>query len=263
MNDFADREEGRMRGGMKRRAPRTLGLVLSGGGARGAFQVGVYERLLEDPRFADGPAVLSGTSAGGINAALIAAGKTPREMLRFWREIGDDPPVKASSDFFSGVLRTLTRLTAEETVRWVRSSSPLRAFLQRLGNHSLRRPADVVALWVEYLLTARFELVSRFLEGIREPFVADTKRLRERLVDVFGGERVPTNGLRPRRQHGRRAHRARRALRHGAGARGAVARLRRGRRHHRRHGARHREHSPPLPAGRDRARTSCGTAGSW
>ena len=31
------------------RRPRTLGLVLSGGGARGAFQVGVYERLLEDP----------------------------------------------------------------------------------------------------------------------------------------------------------------------------------------------------------------------
>jgi NTE family protein len=191
-----EREEGGMRGGVKRRGGRTLGLVLSGGGARGAFQVGVYERLLEDPRFADGPSVLSGTSAGGINAALIAAGKTPREMLRFWREIGDDPPVKASPDFFGGVMRTLARLTAEETVRWVRSTSPLRAFLQRLGNHSLRRPADVVALWVEYLLTARFELVSRFLEGIREPFVADTRRLRERLIDVFGGERVPTNGLR-------------------------------------------------------------------
>ena len=52
--------------GAVRRPP--LGLVLSGGGARGAFQVGVYERLLEDPRFADGPTVLSGTSAGGINA---------------------------------------------------------------------------------------------------------------------------------------------------------------------------------------------------
>ena len=61
-----------MRAGGKRRGSRTLGLVLSGGGARGAFQVGVYERLLSDARFADGPAVISGTSAGGINAALIA-----------------------------------------------------------------------------------------------------------------------------------------------------------------------------------------------
>ena len=63
-----------MRPGGRRRGPRALGLVLSGGGARGAFQVGVYERLLEDARFAAGPTVLSGTSAGGINAALIAAG---------------------------------------------------------------------------------------------------------------------------------------------------------------------------------------------
>jgi predicted acylesterase/phospholipase RssA len=59
---------------------RKLGLVLSGGGARGAFQVGVYERLLRDPRFSDGPAVVSGTSAGAINAALIAAGKSPRDV---------------------------------------------------------------------------------------------------------------------------------------------------------------------------------------
>src|SRR4029077_20834303 len=94
----------------RRRGPRTLGLVLSGGGARGAFQVGVYERLLEDARFA-GPVVLSGTSAGGINAALIAAGKSPREMLQFWKSIADDPPVTASAAFFGGVLRRLPGLS--------------------------------------------------------------------------------------------------------------------------------------------------------
>src|SRR5207244_12457343 len=87
------------RAGKRRRGPRTLGLALSGGGARGAFQVGVYERLLEDARFAGGPTVLSGTSAGGINAALIAAGKSPREMLQFWKSIADDPPVTASAAF--------------------------------------------------------------------------------------------------------------------------------------------------------------------
>src|SRR5262249_25061543 len=42
----------------------------------------------------------------------------------------------------------------------------------------------------------RFELVSRFLEGIREPFLADTGPLRARLVEVFGGERVQTRGVR-------------------------------------------------------------------
>ena len=185
-----------MRPGGRRRGPRALGLVLSGGGARGAFQVGVYERLLEDPRFAARPAVLSGTSAGGINAALIAAGKSPREMLQFWKSIADDPPVTASAAFFGSALRTLARLSLEEAARWLGTPQPLRTFLHRVRNHRSLRPGNVLALWVEFLLTARFELVSRFLEGIREPFVVDTAPLRARLVDVFGGERVPNRGVR-------------------------------------------------------------------
>src|SRR2546429_9624875 len=86
-------------GGWGRRR-QTLGLVLSGGGARGAFHVGVYERLLEDRRFAAGPSVLSGTSAGAINAALIAAGKTPAGMMRVLRGIPDGPPVAAGDPLF-------------------------------------------------------------------------------------------------------------------------------------------------------------------
>ncbi|HJQ82876.1 MAG TPA: patatin-like phospholipase family protein [Candidatus Binatia bacterium] len=183
-------------GGRRRGGSRALGLVLSGGGARGAFQVGVYERLLEDPRFGAGPTVLSGTSAGGINAALIAAGKSPREMLQFWLEIADDPPVTASHAFFADALRMFLRLSVEESLRWLATSRPSRAFVQRLRNHLRPSPGGLVALWVEYLLTARFELVSRFLEGIREPFIADTSPLRARLVDAFGGERVPNRGFR-------------------------------------------------------------------
>jgi predicted acylesterase/phospholipase RssA len=175
---------------------RALGLVLSGGGARGAFQVGVYERLLGDPRFAPGPVVLSGTSAGAINAALIAAGKSPREMMRFWNEIADDPPVAASALFFRSALTTLLRLGAREALGWLRSTARLRALLQRARNHFPPRAGSLAALWVEYLLARRFELVSHLLEGIREPFLADTRRLRERLVGEFGGERVPGDGRR-------------------------------------------------------------------
>ncbi|HVN85792.1 MAG TPA: patatin-like phospholipase family protein [Candidatus Binatia bacterium] len=173
-----------------------LGMVLSGGGARGAFQVGVYERLLRDPRFAGGPAVLSGTSAGAINAALIAAGRSPREMMRFWNGIADNPPVVASALFFSSAARTLIRLTLEESKRWLQSSAPWWAFLQRAQNHFPPRPGDLLAVWVEYLLATRFELVSRFLAGVQEPFLAATGQLRERLIEEFGGERIPTNGLR-------------------------------------------------------------------
>jgi len=117
-------------GGWGRRR-QTLGVVLSGGGARGAFHVGVYERLLEDRRFAAGPSVLSGTSAGAINAALIAAGKTPAEMMQFWRGIADDPPVAASDLFFRDVARRLFRLTLDEGVRWLSTTRAVRTFLWR------------------------------------------------------------------------------------------------------------------------------------
>ncbi len=178
------------------RGERKLGMVLSGGGARGAFQVGVYERLLRDSRFAAGPAVLSGTSAGAINAALIAAGKTPREMMNFWNGIADNPPVAASAVFFHSAARTLVRLTFEEALHWLRSSSPWRAIYQRLHNHFPPQPGSLTALWVEYLLGTRFELISRFMAGISVPFLADTAQMRDRLIETFGGDRVPTNGLR-------------------------------------------------------------------
>ncbi|MBL8202228.1 MAG: patatin-like phospholipase family protein [Chromatiales bacterium] len=52
-----------------------VGLVLPGGGARGAYQVGVLKALAEMlPRRTSNPfAVLSGTSAGAISAAVLAS----------------------------------------------------------------------------------------------------------------------------------------------------------------------------------------------
>jgi len=168
-------------------------MVLSGGGARGAFQVGVYETLLQDPRFAEGPAVLSGTSAGAINSSLIAAGKTPREMMTFWNNIADNPPVAVSSRFFHTARQTVARLAAREFAHGLVPSRRWPAFLQRARNHLPLKPGGWMAFLVEYLLTVRFELVSDLLEGIREAFLADTSALRERLVDTFGGETVPND----------------------------------------------------------------------
>ena len=50
-------------------------LVLPGGGARGAFQVGVLKAIAEIlPRGVPNPfSVLSGTSAGAINSVVIAS----------------------------------------------------------------------------------------------------------------------------------------------------------------------------------------------
>jgi predicted acylesterase/phospholipase RssA len=174
---------------------RTLGLVLSGGGARGVFQVGVYEELLKDPRFAGRPMALSGTSAGAINAALIAAGRSPREMMEFWNGIADNPPAVASSRFFRTATRTLVRLAISESLAWIGPGRRWQALVQRARNHVPPQSGSVLALAVEFLLTTRFELVSQFLEGIEEPFLADTAPLRKLLVDTFGGERIPNVGV--------------------------------------------------------------------
>ncbi|WP_462255101.1 patatin-like phospholipase family protein, partial [Ferruginibacter sp.] len=72
-------------------------LALQGGGAHGAFTWGVLDRLLQDPTL--DIAAVSGTSAGALNAAVLATGWArggkdggriaAREALAaFWGEIG-------------------------------------------------------------------------------------------------------------------------------------------------------------------------------
>ena len=65
-------------------------LVLQGGGALGAYQVGVYEALHEA---GIAPEWVIGTSIGAINAALIAGSK-PGERLEklceFWARVQND-----------------------------------------------------------------------------------------------------------------------------------------------------------------------------
>lgn len=56
-----------------------VGLVLSGGGARGFAHLGVIEALNEAGIFPD---VLSGTSAGAIIGVLYADGYKPKEILK-------------------------------------------------------------------------------------------------------------------------------------------------------------------------------------
>ncbi len=82
----------------KRRAahttPKSINLALQGGGAHGAFGWGVLDRLLEEEHLSiDG---VSATSAGAMNAALLADGLAAggrdgaREALaKFWRKVAN------------------------------------------------------------------------------------------------------------------------------------------------------------------------------
>jgi NTE family protein len=74
--------------------PVAINLALQGGGAHGAFTWGVLDRLLEDGGFA--PEGISGTSAGALNAVVLASGwleggpdGARAALERLWRKIAD------------------------------------------------------------------------------------------------------------------------------------------------------------------------------
>jgi NTE family protein len=118
-------------------------LVLSGGGARGAYEAGVASVLLEREQFD----VVCGTSIGAINAALAAQGGAP--LLReLWgavparRLIRGIPPIEAWRAVFAGRLRTLAHAFAGlpelvlparlRKLRSVLDPEPIRAVLEEL-----------------------------------------------------------------------------------------------------------------------------------
>jgi NTE family protein len=71
-----------------------VGLVLGGGGARGAAHIGVLEVLRENRVQID---CIAGTSMGGLVSGAFAAGLTPEEMMKAmgqanWRDMFNDSP---------------------------------------------------------------------------------------------------------------------------------------------------------------------------
>lgn len=62
-------------------------LVLSGGGGRGAYHVGVY-KYLEEQGFK--PDVVVGTSIGAVNGAMIVSGMSAADLEREWRKLTTD-----------------------------------------------------------------------------------------------------------------------------------------------------------------------------
>lgn len=80
-----------------------IGIVLSGGGAKGFGHLGILEALNERGIFPD---IIAGTSAGAFAGALYADGHSPKEILSFFKK-------KTFSEFAkftfpqSGLLNTL------------------------------------------------------------------------------------------------------------------------------------------------------------
>ncbi|PWB36064.1 Patatin [Pseudomonas sp. SDI] len=121
-------------------APPITGLILSGGGARAAYQVGVLAGIADllPPGAANPFPVIVGTSAGAINAVTLASGalhfpEAIRRLTAFWQGFRSHQVLRSD---WPGVIRQASRfvghsllgLGAQAPVALL-DSSPLRTLL--------------------------------------------------------------------------------------------------------------------------------------
>lgn len=132
------------------RAP--AGLLLTGGGARAAYQVGVLEAIADIRKLAgeqDKPnplTIITGTSAGAINAAALACGaddfdKAVRQIVEVWKNFSADQVYQVDS---LSVLRTGAKWMTLMSLGWILAkwrrikprsllnNSPLEELLRRM-----------------------------------------------------------------------------------------------------------------------------------
>lgn len=99
-----------------------LGLCLSGGGARGAYQVGVL-KAMEELGILDKVYAISGTSIGSVNASFLAC-KTVDEMKELWLNYPISDFIKNTS-----VFKTLRERKMEVVSRGIYEISALETLL--------------------------------------------------------------------------------------------------------------------------------------
>lgn len=119
----------------------TTGLILSGGGARAAYQVGVLAGIAEllPPGAANPFPVIVGTSAGAINAVTLASGATRfaesvQRLTAFWQNFSSHLVLRSD---WPGVIRQASRFVSHSLLGVggdvpvaLLDSSPLRGLLQ-------------------------------------------------------------------------------------------------------------------------------------
>jgi NTE family protein len=130
--------------------PRKTALILSGGGARGAYEVGVVKALQEHGVTFD---LIIGTSIGAINAACIAQDDFER-WERMWRSI-------QSSDVFHPLnLGRITQLLRGQC-KGILDNSPLEQLLRReLDLEKIKLSRSIVGWCMTDLITQQTTLAT-------------------------------------------------------------------------------------------------------
>ncbi len=134
-----------------------IGLVLSGGGARGAYQAGVLSGIGEiiGHDYGDQPfPIITGISAGSINASYLASASVSfaqqvRMLLHMWSELVSDQVIKTTPMILGklglGWIKDLSTggLLGQPQSTHLLDSSPLESFLRdRIDFDQLRRNID-------------------------------------------------------------------------------------------------------------------------
>lgn len=133
--------------------PSRSALVLSGGGADGAFEAGVIAALADQGIH---PTVLAGTSAGALNAAAVAVGLDADAIIELW-----------------------SSLESRDVYR------------PRLDLHRFLRPLHLLDPRKLARVAGDPTLTDHVLDGIGWTWLLDPSPLRDRIVDAFGGEVLP------------------------------------------------------------------------
>ena len=159
-----------------------LGLCLAGGGARGAYQIGVAARL-EELGILSQVSAFSGTSIGSVNAVLLST-KTPEEAYHLWTSISNDD-IKSAENVFK-------RLWNEKLAiidKGLYSIEALRTKLWTEIDFDLLRKKEVYATLSDAGL-ADDSLIGLFKGGYRHYIQKDSKAVYRKLSDYSNEEIV-------------------------------------------------------------------------
>jgi NTE family protein len=164
-----------------------LGLVLSGGGARGAYQVGVVKALAQ---LKLEPSVVAGASIGALNGAIVAASTSMTEaatqLEELWLSLKEDTIIQADNAFGILALALIMHRAAEQT-----SKTDTENYWRSIVIPMLQKLFDRQALIPSYLMTTEpiESLVSQFVNLNR----LLSRQARDFYVSIYEASGQPGN----------------------------------------------------------------------
>lgn len=128
-------------------------LILSGGGARGAYQIGVWKYLIDRHWKPD---LICGTSVGAINSVGIGSGLNLEELIQIWRAIERGKVYRIS------LWQQIRRYLSGSGFVPLMDTEPFKAFLlERLHHERLRESEMEIIITAVNILTSELKFFSK------------------------------------------------------------------------------------------------------